>query len=218
MNFNNFLEKQNNIYAEFRNQSKIELEGLNPKLETNKGGYIIALRHSKSIIDAIEKFTYKVNLVVPSIIYDESNIHTTLATYEESSDFVADKDKLELISKIANDNLSFIKGLEIEYNEWLLNQDTGIITGTPNEKFVEFVDNIIKVGKTYNINLKQPWGAHITISRFLEKASYEKTLELLNVFKDSKFIGVSLPRYIDVGYFTLTKESFNINVYKRFSI
>ena len=68
------------------------------------------------------------------------------------------------------------------------------------------------------INLKFPWGAHITISRFLEKIPRERTLELLEVFKNSTPLGISKPKYIDVGYFMLTPENFKINVSQRFEI
>lgn len=218
MNHINFLEKQNRIYSEFRDISNIKIEGLKPKLEDNKGGYIIALRHPNNIISEIDKITSKVNEKVTCIKYDKSNIHTTLATYNECIGFIHDKKQLELIASIAEKNITLIKGLKINYYECLINQDTAIVAGIPNEKFIEYIDRISKDASKYNIEFKMPWGAHITISRFLRKTSYDKTLELLDIVKENKEIGISVPISVDIGYYKLSKESFKINVYKSINL
>lgn len=218
MNHINFLEKQNRIYSEFRNISNIKVEGLKPKIEDNKGGYIIALRHSNNIIIKIDKITSKVNEKVMCIKYDKSNIHTTLATYNECIGFIHDEKLLNLMARIAEKNIALIKGLKINYYECLMNQDTVIVAGIPNEKFIEYIDIINKEAIKYNIEFKIPWGAHITISRFLRKTSYEKALELLDVVKENNGIGTSIPISVDIGYFKLSKESFKINVYKRINL
>lgn len=51
MDYSEFIKKQNNIYSEFRDLSKVKKEGLIPKIEGGKGGYIIALRPSNNIVD-----------------------------------------------------------------------------------------------------------------------------------------------------------------------
>ena len=68
------------------------------------------------------------------------------------------------------------------------------------------------------MQLNFPWGAHITTSRFLEKISLKQSLELLSIFKNSKPLGISKPKYIDVGYFILKPDSFKINIFERFKI
>jgi hypothetical protein len=100
----------------------------------------------------------------------------------------------------------------------MMNQDSGIVGAIPNLAFFENVRRIIEYAHRYGIHLKFPWEAHITISRFLEKISYEQTLELLGIFKNSKPLGISSPKYIDVGYFILTPKIFKINVSERFEV
>ncbi|MEW9096902.1 MAG: hypothetical protein AB2417_17640 [Clostridiaceae bacterium] len=218
MGFTEFIEKQEKIYAEFRDTSKVEADGVIPQISYNKGGYIIALRHSDNIVAGIEQFTEKISRVTPIIKYEESNIHTTLATYQVVDGFSPAKDILENLMNIVCDNFSLIKKIEIDYHEWLMNQDSGIAGGTPNLDFYENVRRIVEYAHGCGIDLKFPWGAHITISRFLEKISHEQTLELLNIFKNSNPLGISRPKYIDVGYFILTPKNFKINVFERFEI
>ncbi|MGH4125688.1 MAG: hypothetical protein ACREV6_22480 [Clostridium sp.] len=218
MVFHEFLAKQEKIYAEFRDTSKIQAEGLIPQISDNKGGYIIALRHSENIMIGVEKFTEKISQVTSSIKYDRSNMHTTLATYQVVDGFSPVKEKLENLSSIVCNNSSLIKKVEIEYYECLMNQDSGIVGGIPNLAFFENASKIIGYAHEYGIELKFPWGAHATICRFLEKISPEQTQELLNIFKKSKPLGISKPNYIDVGHFILTPDSFKINVYERFEI
>lgn len=218
MIFNEFLARQDKIYAEFRDTSKLEAEGLIPQIFDNKGGYIIVLRHSDNIITNVENFAEKINRVTSSIKYDESNIHTTLATYQLVDGFSPIKENLEYLANIVYHKLSLIKKIEIEYSEWLINQDSGIARGIPNLAFFENVRIITDYAHECGIHLKFPWGAHITVSRFLEKISHDQTLELLNIFENSKPLGISRPKYIDVGYFMLTPKSLKINVSERFEV
>jgi len=218
MIFNEFLAKQEKIYTEFRDTSKIELEGLIPQISNNKGGYIIVLRHSDNIVTGIEDFNEKINRVTSSIKYDKSNIHTTLATYQLVDGFCPIKGNLEDLTNIVYHNFLFFKKIEIEYYEWLLNQNSGIVRGIPNLAFFENVRGITDYAQRYGIHLEFPWGAHITISRFLEIISHEQILKLLDIFKNSKPLGISRPKYIDVGYFILTPENLTINVFERFRI
>jgi hypothetical protein len=218
MGFTDFLSRQEKIYAEFRDTSKILSEGLIPQISDNKGGYIITLRHSENIVTGVEKFTEKISRVTSSIKYDENNLHTTLATYQVVDDFQPMKETLEKLVKIVYDNFLIMKKIEVQYSEWFMNQDSGIAGGIPNMAFYENVRRIIESAQKYGINLKCPWGAHITVNRFLEKVTHVQALELLDIFKNSEPLGISRPIYIDVGYFNLTPKSFNINVSERFKI
>ena len=218
MFFSEFIAKQEKIYEEFRDTSKIEANGLIPQISTNRGGYIIALRHSENIVAGIEEFTEKIGRVTSSIKYDKNNIHTTLSTYQVRDEFCPINENLESLTNIFRDNFSLFKGMEIEYNEWLINQDSGIVAGIPNRVFFENVRRISEHSQVKGIQLKFPWGAHITVSRFLKKISHEQTLQLIKIFKNSKPLGLSTPNYIDVGYFILTPGSFKINIYERFKV
>lgn len=174
MAFSEFLAKQEAIYAEFRDTSKIELEGVVPQIFDNHGGYIIAYRHSKIVIDSIREFSEKISKIVPSIKYHEDNIHTTLSTFQVSDNFDLDKTILESLTNIVRANLPLIKDVKIEYTEWLMNQSSGIVGGNPNIAFFENAKKIVEYAIKRGIQLRFPWGVHITISRFLEKYQMNK--------------------------------------------
>lgn len=218
MTFSEFIAKQDGIYAEFRDTSKIELDGIVPKIFDNQGGYIVAYRHSNNVIDGIREFSEKISKIVPSIKYHEDNIHTTLSTFQVLDNFAFDETILDSVTNIVQANLPLIKNVKIDYNEWLMNESTGIVGGKPNLAFFENIKKVVEYALKRGIQLKFPWGAHITISRFLEKISNEQTLELLNLFKNSKPLGISTPEYVDVGYSVLTPKEFKLNVYERFKV
>ena len=76
-------------------------------------------------------------------------------------------------------------------------------------------------GMTKNIKLRLPWGAHITVNRFLEMRSPEELHELRDYFASlndttkAQFIGESRPFAVDVGHFILTPKGFEFKVYDR---
>lgn len=107
-----------------------------------------------------------------------------------------------------------VKEIKIRYSECLINQDSVIVAGTPDQCFIAYVDSIGREANMYNIKLKRPWGAHITISRFLDNIADDKILTLLDIVKNSTEIVVSNPVSIDIGYFNLDNGKFNINVYR----
>ena len=57
MTFEEFLEAQANVYASFEDTTKIEQEGLVPRIPEQQGGYSIALRHPARITEAVEAFS-----------------------------------------------------------------------------------------------------------------------------------------------------------------
>ena len=84
--------------------------------------------------------------------------------------------------------------------------------------FLENAEKIIKLADEKGIQLRLPWGVHITTNRFLENRSSEEIAELINLFKTSKPLGVSKPKTIDVAYFHFTPNGFDFNTYERFSL
>lgn len=218
MNFIEFMEKQNRIYGEFRDTSKVMAEGIAPRSFENEGGYIIAYRHTENIVNGVEEFSEKVSKIVPSIKYYKDNLHTTFATYKVSNNFEVDNNILEKLSNIISSNLELIKEVEIDYSEWLIDQTTGIVGGIPNKEFFENAELIVEAARQEGIELKLPWGAHITTNRFLETIPKELILELISLFKNTKPLGISKPEYIDVGYFNTTSKEFRFNIYKRFKL
>ena len=218
MEFQDFIEKQDGIYSRFRDTFKVEQEGIVQNVPQLQGGYLIAYRHPRNIADALGEFSEKVSKIVPSLTYDAQNAHTTISDYQVGDDFFLDRSILQNLSEAVSVNLSSLKKQEIDYQEWLLNQNTGLAGGIPNPSFLENAEKIIESVDEKGIQLRLPWGVHITTNRFLENKSPEEIAELINLFKTSKPLGVSKPDTIDVAYFYFTPKGFDFNTYNRFSL
>jgi len=218
MEFKDFIEKQESIYSKFRDTSKVEREGIMPNIPQQQGGYLVAYRHPEKIADALGEFSGKVSRIVPSLIYNGENAHTTISDYRVEDNFSPDESILRNLSEAVSVNLGSLKRQEINYQEWLLNQNTGLAGGIPDFSFLENAEKIIKSADEKGIQLRLPWGAHITTSRFLENKSSEEIAELIDLFKTSKPLGISKPNIIDIAYFTFTRDGFNFNSYDRFPL
>ncbi len=214
MEYYKFLDNQNRIYAEFRRMREFKGEGVKPNIQENKGGYIIALRHLNTMVNEINKITTEIYNEVDCIEYNENNIHTTLGTYDEHIGFKANKFDLEKLYNIAKRNISLLKNIKIKYDEWLINQDSIIIAGQPSLEFVNYMSAIESEANKNEIKIKRPWGAHITIGRFLNNIPNENRANILNKLENNVKIIISEPKKIDVGYYKLANNQFNFYVYK----
>jgi len=218
MDFKEFIEKQKSIYNKFRDISAIEQEGLVPRIPNQQGGYLIAFRHPDKITDALEEFSYHASRIVPAVNYDGANAHTTISDFQVQDNFSPDIQTLENLARLTRMQKPFSKDVIIDYNAWLLNQNTGIAAGEPNPIFYDLATRIVEYAQQQGTQLRLPWGAHITTNRFLKNGSPEEVRELLDFYRNSKPLGDSTPKSIDVGYFILTPEEFDFKVYERFDL
>lgn len=203
MTYLEFLENQNTIYLRLSNDRTLTENGTvpNPNIK-NTGGYLIALRHPSSLTDVIDEFSMKISNIIPSIIYNKSNIHTTISDYNIANDFVPDYagilDKLWTSVKEIKNRGQIL----INYYRMISTKDSVIMAGIPNENFYNISQAIINNARSSGIELRFPWGAHITLSRFLEKKSPAELAEFFKLMESAPKIGEIKPEFIDVGYFT----------------
>ncbi len=226
MEYDDFIRKCSGIYSQFRDQTKIKTEGLRPNVPEKQGGYLITFRHPTEVADRVGELSEKVAKVVPSIVYDRSNVHTTISDFNVSDEFSPDPSILQKLADTSTDIIGCYYGcledgelepMKINFTEWLFNQNTGIVAGIPNKSIFEITQEYIEIAKKYDdIMLRMPWGAHITACRFLETANPEQIDELNRIFKGQSPIGNSRPESIDVGHFTLSPEGFEYDIFESF--
>lgn len=219
MSYENFIEKQERIYDKFRDTSAVEKEGLIPKIPKQQGGYLIAFRHPKKITDSLGNFSNIVSRLVPAIVYDEQNAHTSLSDFQVQDNFSPNIDTLKQLTTFFYENRpSSDRKIIINYGEWLFNQNTSIAAGRPNKSFYDLTEKVVNNAEQNGIQLRLPWGAHITTNRFLEKISPECVQDFLNLFKTEKPLGLSNPSFLDVGYFIFTPKGFDYHIFERFTL
>jgi len=217
MNFSDYISRQNAIYDELRCNVDL-LDKLYPHDFIDRGGYIIALRHSHSITDSIEKLNTKINEIIPIMKYDRTNIHTTIATYLAKDNFIPDERILAKIIHMFDGNAIVFEKIKICYSNYLIDKSAMILAGNPNVGFFNNCDNIIKLLHKENLLFEFPWGAHITVCRFLQNGSKKQIEELYNLINESKALYESTPMYTDIGYCENNGREFKLNVYKRIKI
>lgn len=220
MNLIDFSNNQESVLEKggFKDTNSILNKGLAPNIPNNQGAYIIAFRHSKKITKEIEHFSRTLAVNFPSIIYDESNIHTTISTYGLTDNFTCDSALISILTESVKDTYKNLETPLVQYTGWLLNQNTGIATGTPNIGFINNISSIIENAKKKGIDLKMPWGSHITVSRFNCTPPTNDITNLLSYFSNAQPLGLSKLESIDVGYFNLSSKGFFFYTCERFNL
>ena len=217
MGFNEFLDKQDEVYSRFRDTSKIHNEGTKPAVPERQGGYLIVFRHSQEIAQKISDFSKRISQAIPSLFYDFATIHTTISDLIMGENFTPEKDTLEklcasvVVAKIVNKP-------QILYSEWLYNQNTVLAAGIPDQPFFDIIQDVYSLGKQKGLSVRLPWGAHITVSRFLEERKPEELDDFVKLMKEAPILGESTPENIDVGYFDFGRNGFKIETYERFKL
>ena len=215
-----FIEMQNRIYRKFSNSSVRET-GLmsffnDAESVEKKGSYAIVVRHSDEITEGLGEFSEKVSKLVPAIYFDQKNAHTTIMTCNPCFDFVVDNTILEELARTYYNLNDLFVGTEIDYFSWLINEDTIIAAGNPNDTYVA---GVVKVADyDFNVGFRRPWGAHITTNRFKEKRDVGELGLLFDLIDKTPPLGLSKPTSVDVGYYHVNGEGFTFCTYERFSL
>lgn len=218
MELSDFLNKQREIYDKFRN-NKVKETGINPKQELLKGvgSYLIVFRHSLDVIESLDEFSYKVSREIPSITYGLSNAHTTISDYELGPEFIPKKQTLEKLT-LATSIASERSVPKINYNEWLYNGDSIIAAGIPDGQFLEIVEHIIDNSKRLGIDLRYPWGSHITAARFTAPKKPEELRAFFELIKEAPQLGISKPKKIDLCVQRINYLGHSLSTIERFSL
>ena len=107
----------------------------------------------------------------------------------------------------------------IIYHNWGFNSDTVIVKGTPSYHFLDIAKRVVGNGKKQGLELKMPWAAHITATRFSEEMSPEELQGFFKLMQEAPQVlsGNQIKR-LDVGYITLDKDEFKFNTVEQFKL
>jgi hypothetical protein len=219
--YNEFISKQNSIYQKFIDaQEKILVEGLNKHQLSSKGVYMLYFVHPLEISQRVEELSKNISTIVPAIIYSAPNVHTTISDYDGPKvNFEPNEDILKKLSMSVNSASKLIQP-KIVYDGLLTNQDTVIIRGNPDSNFLETASSVINNAKTRGIELRMPWGSHITTARLNDKIMDNTQIKTLLDYVNSKDNGrfISEPTHIGVGYglFSEDGSSFKVNTFDEY--
>ncbi len=230
LGFEEFLAKQEQVYARFRAQEAVvRQKGLNidAAVYNELGGFVIAWKHPVATARAVAELSRKIGKIVPAMEYPAWSVHTTLSDHMVSPGFRVSAgseehwDILEALSAsvkkavldAADKNL---QQCEIHYSApWLCNQTTVIAQGIPNVAFMALGDAVRSACKERGVALRPPWGAHITVARFRTQTDPKKAESLLQLLQATSPIGTSVPEALEVGFFSMAGGNFTYEVHQR---
>ena len=211
--FQEYVLKQNKIYDEFRaTMHSIQQLQIASCVKESTAGYIVAFRHSDTISQELERFSANVAELVPSLRFSRFDVHTTITVYQKQP-----LDTFKVDSKILNSlrsafhkvDTSYLRSVRIDYQECLFNSEAVIIAGNPNDAFWQVGESLQKAGKQYGLDLRMPWGAHITVGRYMEGSGKIPELSELVANRMPK-LGVSIPVSVVVGHYECSKSGFRL--------
>ena len=155
-----------------------------PKPGALVGGYLISFRHPFQITRVVESFSRRIENEggVPIQAYHAADLHTTISDMDKKEGFIFDEKILESLSRCVEDTLNGFGKIKpnINFSRWLYNPGAIVVAGTPDQNFVDISEAVYSLGKNRGINVRMPWGAHISACRFTQPQSSEN---LENFFK-----------------------------------
>jgi hypothetical protein len=207
-NFLQYRMRQDAVYAEFKtNMCSLTQLHTSPYVGEPKGGYLIAFRHNNQFMDRVTTFSSKISACIPSLRYTHSNLHTTITVYQHQplQHFQPDRNILDTLhSTCQRIDQDALYAVSITFQEWLFNREAVIVAGQPNDAFWAVAESVQEQGKYANMDLRMPWGAHVTVARYMKDS--EAVKELTSVVDMAPALGESRPTSIWVGYHRTTSD------------
>lgn len=220
-----FVAKQAEIYGNFAKGAIMASEQgtkPDPALAENKGAYMLVLRPANQVLELAEAFAYEFAEVVPEAYpYRIDQLHTTVFDYRLAGGFQPDaqpdhEQVLDTLCRVA----THVQGYTLRqkdragasYEGYAFNQTTSILKGFPNEKFFRLAISAVQVAKSEDLDVKMPWGGHVTTNRFKSAVSGNRIPALFDVVLRHntriKALGTDAFPYqsIDVCWFTASLE------------
>jgi hypothetical protein len=207
---------QERIYQDdFRaTMTSLPMVQTSPCVSEPTAGYIVAWLYPESLNIQAAQFNTDLNAIVPTIHFDGRNIHTTITVHQKqlAAQFQPNEKTLQLLT-IACENLEsqVLRAVRIRFEEWLFNKDAAIAAGRPNAAFWQVGEALQAAGNARGLDLRMPWGGHITVARFL--ADSVKVTDLRELARGTTGLGESQPRAILVGHYLCGPSTFHLIPY-----
>lgn len=219
MTYEDFIAKEQGVYAKFN----LAMAGLgetgmqpDPVVTDRKGGYFINFALNPSTEDQVQAFAERVKSEVPSIlVYGKEMLHTTLSDLLVTSGFIPHEDPNyhDVSSKLAQAVFEADKVtanfVGCSYADgFVFNGTTGILKGRPARTFLQYAETIVEEAAKLGIELRLPWGAHVTFARASQEVTTLDASKLKVLCNETKITDTwGWFTAIRVGSFTVDSEN-----------
>ena len=173
-----WLRQQEAVYAKFRAaRQRIKVEGIIPDPATSGhwGGRVIIFRPAGEFTERLSEVSRDIGRIVPgSVGYGPTQLHTTISDSGVVADYCPPPIEVDEVAKKmergvgrALAHLGRISGsCEVVCGRPLVNATTVIMAGQPNDHWLTTVRGVLAACHEQGLDLRAPWGAHLTIARF----------------------------------------------------
>ena len=226
-NFTQFVQTEQLIYTKFKaaglaaQQTGFEQD---PAITKEIGGLGVITRHP-AISEKLTALTNKLSQLVTCLAYDQENEHSTFCVQDKPAFTFAASDHDPILndlasivsSALANISAAQKKDCVVDYGRPLYNKNTVIIPGKPRPGYVDLLLTISNAAQRIT-NMRPSWGTHITAIRFLRPHSPTEIEDFCEfIEKQATALGENILGTIDVCWFKLSQNSFQLSPHRRFS-
>jgi hypothetical protein len=212
-----FLTHQSEVYNQFKTFMKFGgAMRRSADLDDCASGYVLAMQFDTALTDVTVGQNARLSNIVDCVRYDKTNIHTTITEYDrrKGPHREVDLPRAAELAEIAR--VSFMRHTPtIDFREWLFNDSAVILAGYPDQEFTNAVSSLLQAAKERGLNLRWPWGAHITVGRFCKSSTSTQIYnEIKSTLQSAPTPGRTRPSALVVGYFEFRKCCYKIDSLK----
>lgn len=227
MGLKDFLKTQGEVYEKFHSrEQEVRKIGINADsaLVKKVGGHVVVGLYSESTLSKVEVLSEKIAKILPSIPYGKKNAHITFVAMTEENFSTPDYGKIaKMISATEMALLSLSKQeCLIEFTTPTFSDACVILEGIPrDDTFLNISSAIISSFKQNGLEVKVPWGAHSTISRFWKAqpaAELAAFFQLMDETRKSRTFAQTKIESIGVGYCTASMRGFDLYLERIFQL
>lgn len=224
-----FLKGQQEVYDKFRKlQETVSTEGtVPPKTAESRDGYLIILKHPQNIVERCSDFSGRIARVVPAMAYSGMAVHTTIGVvgmqYRSPEEQLIDTNAVSLLEDALHSVSDDFPAITIPYQGWLYNRESTIAQGIAKDAFVHVADKVHdalqrcdaagRIGK-----VQQPWGGHITMSRFLATTPAEQLSDYFELVRVEPSLSSSTPEAVCLGYISVKDGIVDLQIKESFPL
>ncbi len=177
-------------------------------------GYLVAWLYSDALMEKVAEVNGRINQIVPTIRFGKGSAHTTITVYQKQplASFKINRQTLTSLTEACNNlDTQLLQAVQIDFKEWLFNQEAFIAAGQPNDPFWQVGEALQAAGKARGLTLRMPWGAHMTVGRFLTPSGNVNDLNKLA--QQTPTLRLCNPCAIVISHYKAGPSAFELHPY-----
>lgn len=176
----------NSIYEKFARQmvsGTVDGMEVDPFVTERRGGYYLFRRPNPEVAAKVAEFGNLIKQIAPNVlVYPEGALHSTFTDYQVRPNFIPSEapdhgQVLEMFDTIVK-AFPRVHASTVIYKRILFGLNAFVLEAEPDELFYLCACAMHGIGQGLGMNLRMPWGAHLTFGRTSGDVSPAQVAEL----------------------------------------